>query len=220
MMRTSCADQSQRLNQSSIIKGSTMRASLLSLLVLVAPACSPSSLVSSDKDPPVSTPTSTALDQSHVADQEALLSGLLNLLGETSTVQDVTSSQLSKVLHSAGSSREKDQTVFSGKIDQKWLFSLSLRNEGAANARINFDIVSASGGSDIAEPAICTLDFNAFKSRLEAAGYEHHTLYGEHGRPVSEIFRRQQMVVTTDLVGMPRESHSPARLCVIALSVE
>lgn len=220
MIRVSHADQSHRLTQSSTINGSAMRASLLSLLILVAPACSPSSLVSRDKDLPMSMPTSTTQEQSHVVDQEALLSSLLNLLGETSTMQDVTSSQLSGLLHSTGRSREKGQTVFSGRIDQKWLFSLSLRNEGAANARINFDIISSSGESGIAEPAICTLDFNAFKSRLEAAGYEHQTLYGEHGRPVNEVFRRQQMVVTTDLVGMPRASDSPARLCVIALSVE
>jgi len=198
MMRRRNADQSQRSTQSSTNNGSTMRASLLSVLLLIAPAGASSSLVP----------------------QEAFLSRLLNLLGETSTVQDVTSSQLSERLRSAEVSREEGQTIFRGSMDQTWLFSLSLRNEGAANARINVDIVSTSGESGIAEPAICTLDFNAFKTRLEAAGYVHHTLLGEHGRPVNEVFRRQQMVVTADIVGMRRESDAPARLCVIALSVE
>lgn len=197
------------------------------LAVLILTACQ-STRKRLDTSETLQLPSTTSMPSTPAAgvpaphhDAAQVLQHTLRLIGEASSVHDLSPQRLGDTYGVTFASRESGRHAFAAQIDRDWWYSLQIANDigGAPRFDLSFDQAVPSA-RDVTMTDICQVDFDQFGRQLQALGFLRTPRHAEHGRHVSDVFERGTLRVEVFARGESEStSETAAHACVKMISV-
>lgn len=129
-----------------------------------------------------------------VLNAEQVLTRLLALIRTSHSVDQFTREYLSEKMGVPFATHKPGQHVFGEPVTTDWSYVMEMDENLKPSPRFSFDFRSDPGTSPPMSD-ICQLDFERFKSELEAMGFSSEPYYGEHGRLINFTFYRPSLYV-------------------------
>ncbi|GAB3389711.1 hypothetical protein [Lysobacter fragariae] len=140
------------------------------------------------------TETATPVPHPQLAADRALLR-LVDLLRSTRSVRDFTAKHLSDAMGVPFKTIGPGHWGFGEQLTPDWWYGMEM-NETTSTGQPRFDFsFNSAPGTSPAMTSICDVDFAAFSSALQAAGFVSTPYHAEHGRLASHEFNRPGMRV-------------------------
>ncbi|MFZ6638701.1 hypothetical protein ACO0LL_03120 [Undibacterium sp. TC4M20W] len=145
---------------------------------------------------------------------------MLDLIGKIKTAEDISAKNLEiatglKVYFDPANSREYGTGA---KITDTWFFNITVisGSKDGERSRLLFSFDDQTH-SHADMTTICKIDFEAYAKRLNELGFQQKPVYGEHGRRVTWIFSRDEIVIHMDIRGESKEK--PDHDCVSMITI-
>jgi hypothetical protein len=181
------------------------------------PACSHAPLSKPSKEEPAMTTAAPAPIASPRLDASQALQRVLDLIGDTRGLADLTPARVGEKLGvpmeaaRSGSARYG----FGEALNPQWTYGVSLDATSPEAAKFEFSFNPSQ--ADAPMTPICQLDYDAFTARLEALGFTRTPYRAEHGRFVSEWFDKPGLRVSVYPQG--ETAQAAAHRCVRMVTI-
>lgn len=147
----------------------------------------------------------------------SLLTSLTDLIVETGRISDITPERLQVTMGQQVDRWSESHFGFSGAATAEWRYFLEVKLATAQGPVVHFMFTPSMSGTYPSAAPLCELDYDAIAARLTAAGFQHATAWGEHGRRLAEHFTRDGItaMLTVQIAGDSPAATEPR--CVTAI---
>lgn len=127
-----------------------------------------------------------------ILNAEQVLTRLLALIRDSRSVHEFTPEYLSEKMGVPFATHRPGQHVFGEPVTVDWSYVMEMDENLKPNPRLDFDFRSDPGTSPPMSD-ICLIDFERFKTELEAMGFSSEPRYGLHGALFNFTFFRSNL---------------------------
>lgn len=149
----------------------------------------------------------------------SLLTSLTDLIVETRRVSDISPERVQVTMGRPVDRWSESHFGFVGAATDEWRYVMDVDLASMHGAIADFSFHPVVRGSFPAAKSLCEFDYDEMAARLVAAGFQHSTAYGEHGRRLAEHFKRDGLtaMLMTRIAGDTPGAVGPK--CVTAVSL-
>ena len=129
------------------------------------------------------------LPQSPISADQLLL-GVLDLIRDSRSIDAFTHNEVARVTGLPIERFEGGEWGYDAQLTPEWRFGFVFDPSAIGGPLFDLGFLNPEGVPEGDMTGICGIDYDEFASGLTDAGFTHQTLLGEHGRRLTEEFRR------------------------------
>lgn len=126
---------------------------------------------------------------------EQLLTRLLELIKNATSVADITLAQVQQALGARLQTYGPSSWGGRARLTPTWSYAINALEDLPDGARLRLSFFDNEGGTSGDMSQICQLDFDTFTGALQNAGFTKTSIYGEHGESTFDSYTRGQLRV-------------------------